>query len=269
MGYGDQIMAVGLAEALYRSDPSAGPVMICDCAGAPRDQPLWHGNPAIGVRVGGPTRTIRCGGGCLPYLQYPYSSETGLRFSSTYRAADYRGHIYLTQAELERGHVARAQHGDFVLLEPTPSDRKNPNRCWPRASWQALAVQLKEAGLPVVQFHHADSDRLVGVPCVDSPTFRDACGIMTGARLLVVLEGGLAFAAAALSVPTVVLWGGCISAPVLSYPEQVNLVDPSPETPCGSFKTCHHCAAAWARLTPERVSEAIQHTLQGVPHGVS
>jgi ADP-heptose:LPS heptosyltransferase len=254
-------MAAGLAEHEFAQDPAKGPVMICDCAGAPRWQPLWANNPAIGVSQ--PQRTVRCGKGCLPYLEYPYSAETGLRFSPLYRAADFRGHVYLTEEEQARGTQAKQTYGSFIVLGSTPADRKNINRCWPAASWSALASLLQKALThAIVQFDYPEATKIPGVPALDSPSFRDACGIMQAARLIVTLEGGLAFAAAAVGTPAVVLWGGCVSAPTLAFPEHVNLVDPSPETPCGALHPCHHCAEAWARLSPESVAEAVRLTLR-------
>ena len=261
MGYGDVLMAAGLAERRYAEDRSAGPVTICAADGSPRWHPLWEGNPAIGVRPTGPT--VRCGAGCLPYLQYPRPLPKRLAFSPTYRAAERRGHLYLTEAEQAHAQAVTASLPRFILLEPSPGDRKNGNRQWPLASWQALVAILRRTGaLPVVQFAHDDAVYLDSVPRLASPTFRHACALMACATRTVVLEGGLAFGAAALHVPgVVVLWGGCISAEVLAFPEQTNLVDSQPETPCGSLTPCAHCRRAWAALTPEAVAAAVLNGL--------
>lgn len=262
MGYGDQLMAAGLAEALHAQAPTAGPVTICDQYGNPRWQPLWARNPAIGVTKSGPR--ITCGAGCLPYLVYPRRDHR-LEFSPTYRARDLRGHIYLTPEELAYGRDVADRHGAYILIEPTPTDRKNVNRCWPRASWEALLGELQRLSFTTIQCAHPDATRLPGVPAVATPTFRDACGVIKAARLVVCLEGGVAFAAAALGTPAVVLWGGCISAGVLSFPEHVNLVDDDPQTPCGALRPCDHCTRAWARLTPARVAAAVYQALGAVP----
>lgn len=265
MGFGDQMMAAGLAEDLYRQDPSAGPVTIADLNGLPRMQPLWLHNPMIGASPTG--RQVRVGKGCLPYLQYPYSGATGLRFvdPSTYRAADHRGSLFLTDAERQHGTDVYARYGPFIVIEPSPTDRKNVNRSWPVASWQLMVGFLQRlTRLAIVQFDHPDANRLGSIPAVPSPDIRAAAGIIASASLVVSLEGGIPFIAAALRTPAVVLWGGCVSAPVLAYPEHVNLVDDSPETPCGSLAPCAHCTAAWAKLSPQAVADTVYRTARSI-----
>jgi len=257
MGFGDVLMAAGLAEHLFMQDPSAGPVAITDLHGSPRWSDLWAGNPAITTTPHN-SRSIRCGAGCLPYLNYPRPADR-LSFSSTYRAQDYRGHIHLTADERARGEDVRARYGHYVVIEPFPLDRKNSNRQWPADNWERLVTRLQRSlSYSLVQFDHPHVIRIPGVPAIASPTFRDACGIIASAHLLVCLEGGLAFAAAALMTPAVVLWGGCISAPVLAYPEHVNLVDDDPATPCGMLYPCDHCMTAWHKISPQRVANEIQ-----------
>lgn len=245
-------MAAGLAERLYASNPAAGPVTICDLDGKPRWQPLWDGNPAIGVTLEGPR--VTAGGGCLPYLVYP-KQPGRLTFSPTYRAHECRGHLYLTKAEMTQAKHIVSGRAPFVLLEPTPADRKNANRHWPHAAWQQLADLLIVAGVSVYQFDHPAAVWLTDVGRLPSPTFRDACALMRHAALVIALEGGIPFATAALGVPTVVLWGGCISAETLAFPEHINLVDLQ-HNGCGRLKPCVECAAAWQRLTPDTVAAA-------------
>lgn len=246
---------------------------ICDLTGAARWNPLWKGNPAVWVPQQ-PLRLFRepyivTGGGCLPYIQYPYSAETGWRWTG-WRVRDHRPSLYLTREELSLGTTLREQIGPYIVVEPTASV-KAPNRRPPSALWQALVNEMRVAfPFHVVQLAHAEADLLAGVVCAPHATFREACGIVAGSLLLVVTEGGLAHAAAALATPAVVLFGGCISVEALGYPEHVNLVDPSSETPCGSLKPCDHCVRAWAALTVDRLIGSIGTALQtGVAHGVS
>lgn len=269
MGYGDHLIAAGLAEDLFRQDPSAGPVTITDLSGKPRWQPLWNGNPAISVTANGPR--IACGGGCLPYLVYPRLPDR-LTFSSTYHAADHRCHLYLTDAELALGRDVYRRYGPYVVIEPYPRDRQNLNRQWPRDSWELMIGELqRRSRVSLVQCDHEHATRIGSLPAIATPTFRDACGVFAHAALVVCLEGGIPFATAALDTPTVVLWGGCISAPVLAYPEHVNIVDDARETPCGRLTPCDHCARAWLRLTPSIVATTVLHTLQhmGRRHGLA
>lgn len=258
MGYGDQLIAAGLAERLYAEDPSRGPVTITDLAGRTRWQPLWGGNPAIGVTETGPR--IACGAGCLPYLVYP-KQPGRLTFNPAYRAADSaRARIYLTDAERSRARDYCADHEPFILVEPFPTDRKNPNRQWPLSSWQKLITLLNRQALTLVQCAHDYATRLDGVRRVWSPTFRDACAIMERSTCVVALEGGIPFATAALRIPTVVLWGGAVSADTLAYPEHCNIR--GPHNGHGCLKPCAQCAASWASIDPEWVALSVINEFQ-------
>lgn len=277
MGAGDQIMAAGQAEDLYLTDVQLGPITIRDTTGKLRWNPIWDGNPVICVPHHHPRpyvdrlRSIVTGGGALPYLQYPYLPETVWRWSG-WRARDHRGRLYLAPTELDLGRTTRDQHGPFILLEPT-AERKHINRRPALAFWQDLLRHLRATvDLPIVQLLHADSvviDRRI--PRIPHTTFREACGILAAASLLITTEGGLVHAAQALRTPAVVLWGGCISVDALGYPEHANVVDPSRQTPCGALFPCPHCAAAWRALDLHRVLDAVQrevatHGLPGSRH---
>lgn len=260
MGYGDALIAAGQAQSLYDEDPSQGPIALVDVNGAPRWNPIWQGNPVIWVPGGTPvpSRSVVSGRGALPYLRYPYSAETGWTFTD-YRVRDHRGRLYLTDEELDWGRRLRANCGPYLVLEPT-AQRKHPNRRPPVTFWPALRLHLKAAysNPPIIQPMHSDADGLRGVLHVPHTTFREACGILSGASLLICTEGGLAHAAAALGIPAVVLWGGNISSDVLGYPEHANLVSDHPRTPCGSLVLCHHCASAWDELTTDAVIHAAE-----------
>lgn len=266
MGYGDVLMAAGQAQTVFDQQPSAGPVTICDGSGRPRWHFLWSGNPAVRVPSPGdpPYRApfILSGNGCLPYLQYPYSIHTGWRFSTTWRARDHRGRLYLTADELARGQAVRKDIGPFILVEP-PSTRRAPNRRGPLDHWLSLTGKFAP-NFPYrfAQLWHGHAAELPTTVKLIHADFRDACAILSAAAALVTVEGGLAHAAAALHVPTVVLWGGCVSADVLGYPEQVNLVDPDPRTPCGSLAVCDHCTQAWRRYDTADIARALTAVLE-------
>ena len=271
-------MAAGLANTAFARRPDLGPVTIVAPSGKVRWSPLWQGNPAIATNPDPATPRIVCGGGVLPYLDADCPRADGRYvYSTTYRARDHRTTIRLTDVDRQQGLDACATHGQFILVEPYPADRKNQNRQWPRASWESCLMLLRSRlitraraarvgcapGTPLtppialLQCAHADWTPMAPCVSVSTPTFLRACGVMASATLVLALEGGLQFAAAALGGPAVILWGGCINSEVLGYPEQVNIVDPSPETPCGSVKPCDHCNDAWARLTPELVVDEV------------
>lgn len=255
------MLAAGQAQVLFDQQPDAGPVMLCEPNGTPRWNYLWRDNPAIYVPVQPliPFRKpyLLTGKGHLTYLNYDKWDGTHWEFSSTWKARDYRGRLYLNAEEFALGTNLLKTTGPYILVEPSSRDRKNRNRCWPFPQWQDLVTRLLQfLEEPILQLDHAAADRLSGVGLVQNDNFRDACGVLAGARLFIGPEGGLAHAAAALGTPAVVLWGGCVSADVLGYPEHINLVYQHPKTPCGSLTPCAHCEEAWRALTPDQVLEA-------------
>ncbi len=75
---------------------------------------------------------------------------------------------------------------------------------------------------------------------VETPTFRNALAILSKAKLFVGTDGGLHHAAAALGIPSVVIWTGFSSPRHLGYDTHRNIHDGS--EPCGTFNSvCKHC----------------------------
>lgn len=263
MGFGDALLAAAQAEELYRSNPAAGPVAICDRRGTPRWNQVWAENPAIWRALPGcapPLKFLESGHKRLPYLTYPVTEQTGWRWSG-WRARDHRPKMYFTPAEREIGDSLKSACGSFIVLEPPPSS-KPVNRRPPKELWQPVVDLLRRhTGMPILQLGHAEAELLSGVEPITQANFREACCILRTARLLVTTEGGLVHAAAAMGVPAVVLFGGCVSAEALGYPEHRNMVDDDPLTPCGSVVNCPHCVEAWRKVTPELVVDAVRQEL--------
>ncbi len=108
----------------------------------------------------------------------------------------------------------------------------------------------------------ADSPRVIGAH-PEPATFREACGLVASADVYVRSESGLCHAAAALGVPQVTLFGGCMDAEVMGgYPGQTCVVDRGYGSPCGSWKACAHCKDAMDRITVAQVAAALRRRLQ-------
>lgn len=262
MGYGDALMAAGQAQTIYDADPTAGPIVLADQHNRFRAHLLWRHNPVIAPKPKDGLRVLQTGENRLPYLHNPWSVHSGGWRFTDWRAADHRGKIYLTPDELGAGRQIRAAGGDYLLIDP-PAYRKHVNRRPPDDLWPALVDQLRTVWRgPIYQLHYSGMVVIPGLEQLGHSDIREACGLLASARLLVTTEGGLAHCAAALGVPAVVCWGGNVSAVSLSYPEQVNLVDDSPETPCGRLTPCAHCRDAWARLTVNDICDGVDLALQ-------
>jgi ADP-heptose:LPS heptosyltransferase len=269
MGFGDALLAAGQAEKIYRADPSLGPVVLYENAGASvRWNHLWADNPAIyrpGFHTDDPSqlRSFLSGAGHLPYAR---KDGTRLIFHPTWRARDHRASLYLTPAERDYAAKLTRHLPKFILIEPPARSRKNHNRNWPSKHWHALAAALLRhaTNFQIAQLARPDADLIEGVMPIHNRTFRDAAAIVERADLIIVPEGGLAHAAAAVATAAIVLWGGCMDATVLGYPEHFNILDGSPGSPCGNLAPCDHCVRCWDALPVADVLGAAHHYYQQV-----
>lgn len=255
------MFAAGEAQVVYDADPSKR-VAICDLHGDVRWHDLWDGNPIIAkpddVAAGEAVHRITNGVGCRPYAVNPWSRQSGITFTD-WRARDHRGRIYLTEQEHAVGRQIREEIGPYWVVEPSLSAQSNPNKQWP---WRNF-VQVTEPGGPQwLQMIHTDSIPLGFPKLIWGQTFRVACGILAHADGYLGTEGGLSHAAAALGIPAVVLFGGCMSVETFGYPEHVNLADNGPESPCGRWLPCPHCQAAMAAITVPAVAQAVESVRQ-------
>lgn len=265
MGHGDEVVAAGQAERLFRE--TGRRVLIVDAHGVPRFHEMWLGNPVI-VHPTEPeaeqpwaVNRLRSAPNCRPYIVYPFTKESGWTFDKTFKCRDHIARIYLTDGERSRGLSARRAYGPYVLIEPYS---KHPNFLWSFEKWAALVAEHPD--LTFVQHVHADSQLIPGVR-YEMANFREACALAECADLYVRSESGLCHAAAALGVRQVTLFGGCMDPDVMGgYPGQFIIADRGPQSPCGSWLPCEHCAAAMAAITVEQVSDAMQSALASVVH---
>lgn len=260
MGYGDEILAAGQAEVLYRADPSRR-VAIYDLGGNVRDHEMWRGNPAIASRAevasGEPVQRLVSAPNARPYIKYPFTAASGWTFRTDWRARDHVARVYLTDAEAARGQAARETWGPYVLIEPYTV---HGNFEWPLERWAGLVAAMPD--LTFVQHTHGASRGVVGAHQTGA-TFREACGLALWSSAYVRSESGLSHAASALGVPTVVLWGGTMNADVLGgYAKRVDVVDRGPGSPCGSWEYCPHCRAIMRALPVEDVAAALRVALR-------
>jgi ADP-heptose:LPS heptosyltransferase len=261
MGFGDEIMAAGEAERLFRMDPTR-PVAICECNGTPRWSEVWEHNPAIAtpayVKQKAPVQKIINGVGCRPYIRYPFTAARGMKFTD-WRARDHVGRLYLTADELHLGQQLRAEMGPFLVIEPDVKPASTPNKKWGLDRFADVVRALPE--LRWLRVHGPDCPEWSVVANVQVRTFRQACGILAASEGYVGTEGGYHHAAAALNKPAVVIFGGYISPKTTGYETHQNLCDKGPGSPCGKWRQCGHCLAAMAKITPERVVQAVREML--------
>lgn len=275
MGVGDDIMAAGHAQVAHDRDPDRR-VAICDDQWRPRWHAIWEGNPVIAspkeVLTGTPAQFIRNAANCRPYIQYPFTRETGWRVTPGWRARDQVGRIYLTDAERRFADAVRHE-GPFVVIEPWVAPKATPNKLWPFARYARVVAECAEV-LRFVQPIYERRRPLPGAIAIEA-TFREACALLDASEGYVGPEGGLHHAAAALGKPATVIFGGFMDPDVTGYPSHTNLTGralppgargrPRPPVPvCGSYLPCAHCRGCLDRITVDQVVDAVRGMV-GVP----
>jgi hypothetical protein len=144
-----------------------------------------------------------------------------------------------------------------------------PNKDWPAEHWDALAARLSARGTVV---------DLGDTPAEATPepegSYLDLRGrtplpelvaAIAAADVLVAPMTGTVHIAAAVGVPSVVIYGGYEHPDCSAYPGNINLYSPvecSPcwlRTPCPVGKKCLH------QIAPEQVEAAVDQLLAGAP----
>lgn len=269
MGYGDNIMATGMArgarargvriafgdqverrirwdhnsEQVFRFNPNIAPL------GSESDRDLEWVRFYVGSRL---------------YNQHDVPNNRW-RWRRSFKARP--GQVFLSPEEMA---WADSAGQGFVLIEPNVPNWKTvaPNKQWPVERFQAVAHRLKAAGHEVAQLSFGERYVLDGVRRIPTKTFRHGIAALARAACAILPEGGLHHAAAAqiLSAPTpeapegivlrertpaVVIFGGFIPPEVTGYDFHRNLA--APGNACGSIKPCEHCREAMAQISIEQV----------------
>lgn len=257
MGWGDELMVTGQVRELQRADPRKVRIEYERA----RWSEVFDHNPRIArPEERGDFQVLRPRtNGLRPYC----AAKSEVRW--TWKA--YRppvGELYFSRDERRYAE----QFAGAVVIEPTLKRKASPNKAWGWVRWQDLALLMVQAGLgPPLHLGPRDTPRLGYARFGEMPSFRHACAVLALARAAVLPEGGLHHAAAALGVPTVVIYGGYISPEVTGYDTQVNLFAKTDEHPlgCGWRTPCTHCDAAMASITPARVFDELRRLLETDP----
>jgi hypothetical protein len=257
MGYGDQLMATGMARgARARGKRIAfgdGQKILWDHHSAQ----IFRGNPNIAEPGSEGETDLEW----IPFYRGNriYNRQAGDRWiwNPDFRAIP--GDVHFDEQE-----AAFARHfgSGFVVIEPNVPEFKTvaPNKQWPVARYREVAMRVMADGLRVVQFDHGGAVKIAGARLVRSPTFRHGMAVLANAALYIGAEGGLHHAAAAVGIPAVVLFGGFIPPQVTGYDTHTNLTGGAEA--CGSLKACEHCKRAMEAISVSDVMEAAHQHLK-------
>ncbi len=255
MGYGDEIMALGRAEIVYKVLGS--PVAIYGVSGRPRHDDLWIGNPAVDKNS---EIKILDGPSARPYI-LRWVRDGGLRIIYNLKYRAHAGHIFLSDEEKEKAADLTPQE-PFGLIEPYVRKGSSVNKAYGFDRW---AKAIKDLPIQLYQFTFTgENTRLLpGVKPISAPDIRISVGIATSARIILCSDTSLNHIAASVGVPAVVIFGGYSDPLITGYKSNINFYISGGESPCGCYSPCDHCKRAMAMIKPEDVREAALKIIEG------
>lgn len=254
MGYGDEIMASGLARGARLNGKKVAFGDGRRIIWGPWSEEIFRHNPNIAH----PGDELR---GDLQWCDFykgnrHYNRAGNRRWIWNFDFKATPGEIYFGPGEET---IRTNVGGGYVLIEPNVPQQKSVavNKQWDPARWQQVAITLRRDGFDVVQLVYKSARyRLDGVRYIETSNFRNAMAVLSQAGMFLGHEGGMHHAAAALDVPGVVIFGGFIPPQVTGYDLHANLTG-GDIVACGSLYKCEHCAQALDRITADQViSEA-------------
>lgn len=258
MGYGDNLMATGLARgAKARGKRIAfgdGSSIIWDQHSAA----IFQGNPNIAAPGSEGSSDLEW----IPFYKgnriYNKHDHLRDRWLWNYSFRPTPGEVFFTEKELN---FAKLYGKGFVVIEPLVPDFKGcaPNKSWPLNRYVNVVQMLRARGYKVVQFSYRNK-AISGAEGIFTPTFRHALAVLRNARLYIGPEGGLHHGAAAVGIPAVVIFGGFIPPQVTGYDFHRNLTGGA--RACGSLSKCEHCKQALENIRSKEVYRAAKEILE-------
>ena len=259
MGYGDDIMATGMARGAKRRGKRIAFGDGRRIIWGPWSEQMFRHNPNIAVPGSEGSSDLEWVHYYKGHRNYNRQAPDRWLWNMDFRATP--GQLFFDEGETS---IAREFSGGrkFILMEPNVPQQKSvaPNKQWPIERYQTVADRLIEQGHLVLQFIYPGARyHLQGVATFEPINFRVALAVLGTARLYIGPEGGMHHGAAALIVPGVVIFGGFIPPEVTGYDIHTNLTGGAEA--CGSLTTCSHCREALEKITVKDVLHAVDNHL--------
>lgn len=262
MGYGDDIIATGLARGAKERGKRVAFGDGKKIIWGPWSEEMFDNNPNIAPPKSEGAKDLEWVHHCKGHRLY--NSQKGSRWVWNYEFKVTPGEFFFSEIERRMVDYVRAAMDGFIVIEPNVPWQKSVavNKDWGENKYQQLAKQLMDEGCRVVQFIHKNSRyRLRGVTTLQMHKFREVIAHLSLANLYIGPEGGMHHAAAAVGVPAVVLFGGFIPPVVMGYDNHINLTGNSKQA-CGNMTTCLHCRSALDSISVDEVKHAAMKILQ-------
>lgn len=241
MGLGDWLMASG--DAKEANERTGKKVKLGDGVRMSWDGQVFANNPRMASNSDTDVVWVKNYQGHRPYLKGTKNGR--LLFNDEYKPKE--GEIYFNQAE--KKNIAKIDK-EYIVVEPNVKKLyiHTVNKAW--HGWE----ELLKHDLPWLQLGDVSVTRYTNWK--ETATFRDALQVLSKAKLFVGTDGGLHHAAAALGIPSVVIWTGFTSPRHLGYDTHRNIHDGS--EPCGTYSgICRHCLLKSKAISVEQVLDAV------------
>lgn len=256
MGYGDDIMATGLARGLHARGKRAAFGDGRKIIWGPWSEEMFLHNPNI-ARPGSESARD------LEWIDHykgnrKYNKLVNGRWEWNYAFKAVPGEFYFSDAEAQYAERFRNLIQGAIVIEPNVPWQKSvaPNKDWGEAKYLHLTELLLRRGLRVVQFIHKNSRRRLHAQHIELASFRYVLRCLSMAALYIGPEGGMHHAAAALGIKAVVIMGGFIPPEIVGYDRHINLTGGA--VACGNINTCSHCRLAMERISVDEVHRAVE-----------
>ena len=241
MGLGDWLMASG--DAKEANERTGKKVKLGDGVRMFLDSQIFANNPRMASSSDTDVVWVKNYQGHRPYLKG--TKDGRLLFNDDYKPRV--GEVYFSQ--LEKKNIDKIDK-DYIVVEPNVKRvyAHTVNKAW--HGWE----ELFKHDLPWLQLGDVSVKRYT--KWKETNTFREALQVLSKAKLFVGTDGGLHHAAAALGIPSVVIWTGFTSPRHLGYDTHRNIHDGS--EPCGTYDSvCQHCLLKSKAITVEQVLDAV------------
>jgi hypothetical protein len=241
MGLGDWLMASG--DAKEANERTGKKVKLGDGVRMSWDGQVFANNPRMASNSDTDVVWVKNYQGHRPYLKGTKNGH--MLFNDDYKPRV--GEVYFNQ--LEKKNIDKIDK-DYIVVEPNVKRvyAHTVNKAW--HGWE----ELFKHDLPWLQLGDVTVKRYT--KWKETATFREALQVLSKAKLFVGTDGGLHHAAAALGIPSVVIWTGFTSPRHLGYDTHRNIHDNS--EPCGTYDSvCQHCLLKSKAITVEQVLDAV------------
>lgn len=177
-----------------------------------------------------------------------------IAYESDYEAT--RGELYFTDEEIKAAKkLIDGEKTPIIFLDPFDAIE---NKHWPLERWEEL---IELAPYHFIQLIYNElGEPINGATHIKVDTLRQACAVLhvsVGNGILLGVDSHLHHAAAAVNLPSAVLWSHYSHPDNLGYPDHVNVRWDAAGNPCGLRDSCIQCKHSMEMIKVNDVLHAI------------